>query len=91
MKIAKNLRVPWKLDPEDEDTVILRSFIDCLSIDTVYISEDKGIQQHCCDSFRSHKEFLDQSNNLSVVWGQIEPLVYLSFRFRSRRGRVEGI
>jgi hypothetical protein len=90
VNIAKNLRVPWKLDPEDEGTIIFpRSFIDCQPVDTVYLSEDQDIQQHCCDSFRAHKEFLDQSNNLSVVSGQLSPLS-LSFRFRSRRGRVEG-
>jgi hypothetical protein len=56
----KNLRVPWKLDPEDEGAFILRSFIDYQPVDTAYLSEDENIQQHCCDSLRSHKEFLDQ-------------------------------
>ena len=67
MNIAKNFLVPWKLDPEDEGTIILRNFIDYQPVDTAYLSEDQDIQQQCCDGFRSHKEFLDQSNNLSVV------------------------
>jgi len=92
VNIAKNLRVPCKLDPEDEGTIILRSFSDYQPLNTAYLLEDQDIQQHCCDSLRSHKEFLDQSNNLSVFLRQIEPFFfYLSFRFRSRKGRVEGI
>lgn len=76
MNIAKNLRVLWKLDTEDEGTIILRNFIDYQPVDTKYHSEDQDIQQHCCDSFRSHKEFLDQSNNFSVVWGKLSSFFF---------------
>jgi hypothetical protein len=88
---VKNLRVLWKLDPEDEGTIIFRSFIDCQPVATAYISEDKGIQQHCCDSFRSHKEFLDQSNNLSIVWGKLSPFFIYRSALDQGGGLVEAI